>query len=393
MDFMNYKISIIIPVFNVENYIREALESIVKQTIGLENLEVIMVNDCSTDKSGAIINEYASRYDNFKALHLPENSGAAGKPRNIGLKKATANYLMFLDPDDYYTDDACEVLYNKIIAEDADIVFSRYLYIHNNKRNKIGKSFNPFENEGEIKLKSSDDDLRIFTIAPSLWTKIIKKNLIIDNNITFPEGIPGQDLVFVLNVFLEAKDIIYLSNYFSCNYRIRNSNEDRSISRDKKKEILYGLIEAYQEVFNILTAKGKEEYFPPIFNVHLQFWAEGFIICDAKPSEKMELLEKVGFLFEELIKYGINPNKKYLTPLFNDIGNKRYDEAILLAEILSDFIKKQNQLKEKVNARQKQVKELQTTLGWLKYKTKNISHRFKRKMSKYFKRGTITTEK
>ena len=119
---MNYKISIVVPVFNVENYIKNALDSILKQSIGFEHLEVIMVNDHSTDKSGEIIDEYAAKYGNFTAVHLSENSGAAGKPRNVGMEKATADYIMFLDPDDYYTYNACEVLYSKIINENAETV-------------------------------------------------------------------------------------------------------------------------------------------------------------------------------------------------------------------------------------------------------------------------------
>jgi len=132
-----FKISIIIPVYNVENYIRNALDSIIRQTIGLEHLEVIMVNDCSTDNSGKIMDEYANKYKNFKAIHLLENSGAAGKPRNIGIENSTGNYLMFLDPDDYYTENACEILFNRIVAENVDIVFSRFVYVFENKTQNV----------------------------------------------------------------------------------------------------------------------------------------------------------------------------------------------------------------------------------------------------------------
>ena len=94
---MEYKISIIIPVYNAEKYIKKSLDSIIKQTIGFEHLEVIMVDDGSTDSSGEIMDEYAAEYENFKSIHLQENSGAAGKPKNCGLDHATAEYLMFLD--------------------------------------------------------------------------------------------------------------------------------------------------------------------------------------------------------------------------------------------------------------------------------------------------------
>ena len=397
------EISIIIPVFNVQNYIKEALESIVMQTIGFEHLEVIMVNDCSTDRSGEIIDEYASKYDNFKAIHLPENSGAAGKPRNTGINAAQGEYLMFLDPDDYYEEDACETLYSKIVEEDVDIVFGRYYYILNGKRLNR-KSFSPFKDNG-IKINSIDEDKRLFTTAPSVWTKIVKKSFIGENNITFLEGIPGQDAVFVVNMFLKAEGIVYLQNYFPYNYRIRDSNENMSVSHNRDKNNLRGMISAYYTLFDILKDNKKEEYFPTIFGNHLQFWIRNFILSNAEYDEKMELLEYAGSLFEEFKKYGADPDRKYLIQLFNFIAGKEYDEAVLTAGILSDFIEKQNQLENrldtkeiqaaelikkqkqlenKLESRRIQVAELQTTYGWIKYKIKNIGQRLKRKISYIF---------
>ena len=103
---MTYKISIIIPIFNVEFYIERCLFSIFNQTIGFENLEVILVDDVSNDRTHYIIEKYASRYDNIKYKILDENSGAAGKPRNVGIELASADYIMFIDPDDFFTNDA-----------------------------------------------------------------------------------------------------------------------------------------------------------------------------------------------------------------------------------------------------------------------------------------------
>ena len=92
---MKYKISIIIPVFNVEEYLDDAFQSIFSQTLGFDSLEVIFVDDCSTDNSGAIIDNYADKYENVISLHLGLNSGVAGKPRNVGMEYATSDYLMF----------------------------------------------------------------------------------------------------------------------------------------------------------------------------------------------------------------------------------------------------------------------------------------------------------
>lgn len=384
---MNYKISIIIPVFNIENYIRHALESVIRQTIGFENLEVIMVNDCSTDRSGEIIDEYANKYTNFKAIHLAENSGNAGKPRNIGIENATSAYLMFLDPDDYYDDNICEILYNKIIEENIDIVFCNFNYIFDGISNKAGF---PFGNVDEINLKTIHDNPKLFVIPPSLWTKIYNTDFIRRNNIKFKEDILAEDRVFVLKTFLEADGIIYLQNYFGTNYRRRNSTEKKSLSNANSKKNLMERTKGYTETYNILRNYKKEEYFPLVFSNIREFWTDGFITSNASSSEKKELLENITFLFEEFDKYNVcfRKDKRYLILLSNCIIKKRYDDAILLTEVLNDFIIKQKKLEKEKNNFQKQLNllnkemsEYLTTHGYLKYKSKNIAFRIKNKLT------------
>ena len=114
---MEDKISIILPIFNVGPHLRGGIDSLINQTIGNENLEIIMVDDCSTDESGKIIDEYDEKYDCCKAIHLEKNTGAANGPRNRGIEECSGDYIMFLDPDDRYTLDACEVLYNAVTMQ------------------------------------------------------------------------------------------------------------------------------------------------------------------------------------------------------------------------------------------------------------------------------------
>lgn len=328
------KISIIIPVYNVENYIRKTLESIVAQTIGLEYLEVMMVDDCSTDGSGEIIDEYASKYENFNAIHLPQNSGAAGKPRNIGMERSTGEYLMFLDSDDYYAHDACEILYNKISQEDADIVFCNYIYVLGNRTHKPR---NPFKDRNIVNAEKIAREPDLFKIPPSIWTKIFRRKFITDNEIHFPEGIPTQDLVFLVHAFLEAKGIIYLNNYYGNYYnRTRDLSGDTGISRSYSLKNMMGMVQAYYQTFDILKKHQKEEYFPLIFEGHLQFWVKGFISSDLNPSERKMLLVEASPLFEEFLKYDVKPHKD-LEVLFNNIGDKRFGDSINLSERLHDY--------------------------------------------------------
>ena len=380
---MGYKISIIVPIFNVEKYIRKALDSILNQTIGLENLEVIMVNDSSTDKSGDIINGYAKEYENFVAIHLPKNSGGAGKPRNVGIENSSGKYLMFLDPDDFYARDICETLYNKITTENVDVVFSNFYYNINGITQKNGLYF---ENFNEMKLKSIDDYPKLLITHPSLWSKIYTRKFIIENDIKFPEDLFSEDRIFVLKTFLEAKGIIYLQNYFGINYRIHELKNKESISNSVDKLKLMKRINGYLAILNILNEYKKENYFPLILNNIREYWIDGFILADAKSSEKKELLKKAYFLFEEFKKYNIdiNPNKEYLIPLVDYINQKRYDETIILAEVIKKFIKKlerlekeNNNLQNQLNLKKEVVKSV-TMHDYLRHKMKNITIKIKK---------------
>ena len=397
---MKYKISIIIPVFNVENYIRKALESIMSQTIGYEHLEVIMVDDCSTDKNSNIVDEYANKYENFKAIHLSKNSGKAGKPKNIGIKTANTEYLMFLDADDYYTDDACEVLYKKIKEEDVDIVSSNYITVYENRT----EFYQHFKNIDEIKVNTIHDEPRLLAASHMHWTKIYKRQFILDNGIKFIENIPNDDLVFVVNAFFEANGIIYLDKHFAVNYsRICESEGAESVSRAKDMKTLKLMTYGYLETFNLLKKYGKEEYFPIVFKEHLRFWANNFIISNATNTEKTELLKEIGILFEEFNQYEVNPNDNYLIPFFSSVSNKEYDKAISISVSLKDLLiikqiledktfnlekqlkttlDEKNSLQEQLNISKEELSKNLTTIGYFKYKSKNIVTRTKNKFNK-----------
>jgi glycosyltransferase involved in cell wall biosynthesis len=345
-------ISIIIPVFNVENYITDALESIVRQTIGLENLEVIMVDDCSTDKSREIIDKYASKYENFVAVHLPENSGAAGKPRNIGIEMATNDYLMFLDPDDYFANNACELLYEKITKENGEIVFGKYVnQYENGDITKPLISLYSF-NTPETRLKIDNKQL-FFSSPPSIWTKIFKRNFIKNNMIWFPVGIVGQDLVFLTEAFLKAKHVFFI-NQIIASYRVRNNAKD-SISFKRNYKYMMGLVKANKLVYDICEDNGKLEYFT-FFKNHLSFWMYQFILSDLSVSEQKEVLKSASFIFQKHQEYGFIP-PNHLNDFYDNIIDGNYDKVILFADKSKELIEyvrtpinqiKSNNLKKKI---------------------------------------------
>ena len=328
-------ITIILPVYNVENHIEEALESIVRQTIGLDNLEVIMVNDCSTDRSGEIIDEYANKYANFIAIHLTENSGFAGTPRNIGMEKATSDYIMFLDSDDYYNDDACEILYKKITGRNADIVFGKYIKIDENLY--ISKPYSDlyYNNVPEITM-NDNNQIQFFIHPPSIWTKIFKRSFLIDNDIKFPEFIPAQDLVFMVDSLFKAKNVVFINKILT-NYIVRNT-EKSSITFNRSYKYINGLNQALRYIYDICMAYNYEEYFSYILKNHILYWMRQFILSGLPISEKKEALKSSSFLFKKYYEYEFTP-PNYFIKIFDSIINYKYDETIQLADELTDLMK------------------------------------------------------
>ena len=118
---MNPELSVVIPIFNGEKYLKECLDSILNQSISLDRLEIIAVNDNSNDRSLEILNEYSSKYPNFKIISNNENLGA-GKSRNIAINEVKTDYLTFLDCDDFISPNAYEDSLVKIKDNDADLL-------------------------------------------------------------------------------------------------------------------------------------------------------------------------------------------------------------------------------------------------------------------------------
>jgi len=375
---LNYKISIILPVYNVEKHIHKALNSIIRQTIGSDNLQVIMVDDLSTDNSGKIIDEYAEKYENFTSIHLNDNSGAAGKPRNLGMEIATADYIMFLDPDDYFSDDACEILYNKISTENVDIVFGNYSNFY---KNNILRVKTPFGSVDEVKVKNIHEEARLLNIPPSIWTKIFKSSFLKDNGMRFHEKIPGQDLVFVVDSLLKANGIIFLNNVIACNRNLRDGYDDKSITYSNSKNYVIGLIQAYNYLYEIFKTTKNEKYIPIAFNSHIPFWMHRFLLSNLETYEKREVILCASPLFKKLSASGLTIKQKDWQLFFDLISNRKYDESILISKFLLLSLKKEQKLRRNLKNKQTQVAKLQTVKGWTSYKYKNILNRFKKKFN------------
>lgn len=193
------KISVIIPVYNVEQYLERCLDSVCGQT--LEDIEIICINDCSTDNSLEILNKYAKEDNRIKIINFKEKQNAA-IARNRGLEIAEGEYLGFVDSDDYIDLDFYEKLYRTAVKDCADIVKGNLL-----ETTVSGELIYGIMNDDII---VSNDKMHFFS---EWWTAIYKKTLIDDNNILFPVECPkAHDMVFLARCIIKAKNLSLVDN-------------------------------------------------------------------------------------------------------------------------------------------------------------------------------------
>lgn len=320
-----YKISVIVPVYNVEDTLEMAFKSLYNQTIGFENLEIIFVDDCSTDNSFKIIENLSATYKNVFCYSTEENSGSGGKPRNIGLEKFSSDYLMFFDPDDYLLDDACEFLYDNIINSKNQIISGNFSIKEKGIEKKI--NWDHFKNfkYGLIHVENILENIDLIKIMPSLWSKIFHKDLIKENNIKFLENVPGEDLYFVVNCLLKAKGITFFDKEITKYILREDTKKSLSISRVNDKQTLMGYIYAYNKLFDLLNEY--EENISWLSARHLAYGSLKLALSETSSSDKLEFIYNARKLYEifYLEKLGIS---KEFKPLIDLIHQKEYFRAI-----------------------------------------------------------------
>ena len=210
------KVSVIIPVYNAENYLGVCLESLLIQT--LTDFEVIVVDDCSTDNSVAVAESYLEKFGGrLKIADLPENTGAAALPRNIGLEFAEGEYVFFMDADDLIIDGALEAFVDAAESSQAEVVYAESGYTCGAEpipQEVVDVTWNPpefAESEPIFEPENLLERLEKFSrrgIAWTPWTKFVRRDFLIDNQIEFPPMRTSDDFVWTVKVLCAAKKIL-----------------------------------------------------------------------------------------------------------------------------------------------------------------------------------------
>ena len=227
------KVSVIVPIYNVEKYLEKCINSLLSQT--LEDIQIILVNDGSKDNSGNIAKEY-EKNNNDRVIYVEKENGGLSDARNYGLKYATGDFIAFLDSDDYIEKNAYEEMYNKAIEENADYVECDFIWEFPNKI-RVDKQY-PYKNKKEM----------LSFVRVVAWNKLIKRQLITDNNLEFPKGLRYEDVEFTYKLIPFVNKFAYVDKPFI--HYVQREGSIANVQNERTAEIftvLDNVIEFYKK--------------------------------------------------------------------------------------------------------------------------------------------------
>ncbi len=302
------KVSVIVPVYNVEKYLSTCLTSCLNQT--LYDIEIICVNDGSTDNSLNILKEFAEA-DN-RIIILDKENGGLSSARNAGIKAASGNIVMFLDSDDYLSPNACERVWIETLQAPTDIIIfgtnifplkpepSNWHHKVLTVKSRRYSQFTPQVLFGEMGAK------------PFVWRQAFAKKLFDEHGLFFNEDVKyGEDMVFQLEMFPHAEHFSFISDALY-NYRwYREGSLMSSLREDIDKRI-----EQHLDFVKIITEYWEEQGWLELYGTEYVEWVLSFLVVDIKNKAVQKENEHFESLNEILVKYGLKKHLRDVAPYF-----------------------------------------------------------------------------
>jgi len=300
------KVSVVIPVYNVELYFRQCLDSLKSQI--LREIEFILINDCSTDSCGAICDEYARNDERFVVVHNKTNI-RQGLSRNKGIEIARGEYIGFVDADDFIDPDFYEKLYSSAKTNHSDIAKAESIDVSFDGKNKFQSKLNTRISQG---LEKGTPSFLLFTYEH--WTAIYRRDFIIENGIKYPDIRNAQDNVFLLYANYYAKSISLLANTF---YYYRQHS--LSTIANKNESYFNSLLQSFNLYVDFINTH----------NIDKKYYDLYFILS----------FERITFNYKELSRLpGRNKYKReFVKNILIIMSLYKYDSEYLLESFINGF--------------------------------------------------------
>lgn len=313
------------PIYNADKYLKRTINSIINQTIGFDNIELILVDDNSSDSSKDIIKEFSEKFPNIVSFYSQINHGFPGYGRNIGIKNASADYIMFIDNDDEYEVDFCETIYNTIKNLNCDVVSTNFSILENNMVTKVN-SYSKIDSEVDSKhdygkLIKLDKFKNISDVT--IWTKIFKKDILLKNNIFFVEDRLNEDSQFIFNYYYYANDLVYI-NY----YGYKHHRDGENLSYFSSKSTL-GFINSYYDLLSLVQEKYQDVDAVYLFKDRIELTILRIILS----SHQRCLLGKL-YDFEDKIGFNSSLNHSWATFCNKLLLKRKFSLLIVIFKFL-----------------------------------------------------------
>ena len=291
-------ISIIIPVYNVKDFVGKCLGSVARQKY--ENLDIVIVDDGSTDGSGEICDEFAVIDKRVRVFH--KKNGGLSDARNFGIKEAKGEIIAFVDSDDFVSEDFVSAMYGEMMKSDADIVVCGYNLMKPKREVMNGE-------EAVVKLLTQQENIDVVA-----WNKLYKKSLFVDNDIWFPKGKKHEDTLTTYKVLSKAGKVAYLDEALYC-YVERGGSIMKTGGIEERLEM------------RELAAKEAVEYFKD--NKDLEQAAKIALLLAKYAYMDFAISGKIAKKYSEAAKKWIKEHKKEF------VGNKYLTKKLKIYNLMS----------------------------------------------------------
>lgn len=368
------KITVVTAAYNAERFVEKTIDSVINQSVGFDKIQYIIIDDCSTDSTGQIIDRYASKYKNICFVSLHENTGSPGTPRNIGIELANSDYIAFLDADDWFAPNGLEILMDILDETKDEYVVGKTIKVEAKGESVIGEFASVLERRS-----ISPFDVPHFFYHMGPTARMMKVSLLKEQDIGFPEMKFAEDKLFFYDVFINANSVstttkpIYYVNRTEENQgsltRITNVLDKRradlkvidyikakKLPVDKEKIILnrlyeYDLVKTFdsqlfvkseqkEEFINILqqaveTTKDlsydfKEEFKTPLYRAAVELLMENRIEDFIKLFEWLKKDKNKKYVIKDKLPY-------FEIPFFED--KYKFIRIPMLARALDSYIR------------------------------------------------------
>ena len=314
---MKIKVSIIVPIYNTEKYLEKCLESLVNQT--LKDIEIVLVNDGSTDNSENIINKYLKEYKN-KIIYIKKENGGQGESRNLALTKVSGEYVTFVDSDDYIDKTMLEKLYNKAISEKADIVAcTSHIELINNNEILVVDEFKTQEPTKQYILNNAGP-----------CGKIIKTEIITKNKLYFPKLRAYEDVAVVGVWGIYASKITFIDEpmYY---YLIREGSTMKQVSYNEKLTHIY---DSLDNLYSKTTEKTKNKYSEELEWLYIEHLLHAAALRFLKFDKFDQILKINKIIKDKFPKWKKNKYYKTRNIKYKLVCNLLYTEKYKLLKLL-----------------------------------------------------------